>query len=59
VLVPTLSEALKATMTINCFSEAVAGNSKKKSQIVDIKEHLENQYYALYSRQKKITDFSP
>jgi hypothetical protein len=43
--VPTLSEALEVIRTLNRFYEATAGNSKKLSQIVDIEEHLENEYW--------------
>jgi hypothetical protein len=36
---------------LNCFYKATAGNGKKLLQIVDIEEHLGNQYWADCSRQ--------
>jgi hypothetical protein len=55
--IPTLSEALEAIGIVNRFDEATAGNGKNLSQIVDIEEHLESQYWARRSRHKKGTDF--
>jgi hypothetical protein len=57
VSIPTLSEALEAIKIINHFYKAVEGNSKILSQIIDTEQHLQNQYWAHHSRQKKIRDF--
>jgi hypothetical protein len=54
---PSASEALKAIRVVNCFYEARAGNSIV-SQIMGIKEHLENQYWASRGRHMKIMDYS-
>jgi hypothetical protein len=52
-----LSEAFEAIRVVNHFYEAMVGNSKIVAPIMDIEEHLENQYLASHRRRMKVTDY--
>jgi hypothetical protein len=49
-----VSEAIKAIRVVSCLYEARAGNSKIVSQIMDIEEHLELQYWACCRRHENL-----
>jgi hypothetical protein len=49
-----VSEAIRA---VSLFYEARAGNSKTVSQIMGTEQYLENQYWASWRRQMKITNY--